>query len=963
MEEADDLDEDDDHDEDADDDGCVQTHYGCSDNRETGTLEGETAGPDYGAEGSATQMVNGTGPRVAVQGSETSGLQQVERARAKANPASEQALTGLGATSYGATGSATEGDRAGRRGVGVGEQQFTQQPQQPTQQLQQPLQQPQQPTQQPQQPLQQPQQSTQQPQQPLQQPQSQEAAHVPPQQSQTATQESQFMGQGDVVPEGHLTRPALRLAAPRQPRSTSFTMPSAQEPLLQGPPPPMLNLQELRQHTEVQHGTDSSAESFMSARSQETALGSARSYFMSFGQMFQRRVVDPVFGAGRASMASIEHDILSPELRHAMAEHQARPSLVSSQHRRGQEEEGSSSSLNQEMVMDEVRRQVQLAMQGRDQEVSVLRKKNEELEKALVEANNAIRAYGSGGATAAALRDREEDRGLHVQPGGNLHGGAGDPRSRSGAPGLRTDVLRVPEGELLGGGRSERQPSKDQGALSGPGGSGDGTLNPRAPREPANGASRLSATTPGEHTGSMEPLHLLVQGMRQLQEVYLGRSEAKDGEMKVGTAELPMMPDFGPEAAVAYSDWLYEVEQGIGGLSDKASEWFGLCLRAAQEAYELYQMSDPLARLGMEPVRGPELPDPKWSRLERRVLTMMLDTLQRAAKDDAKTHRISTVPGLLFRLHVLYAPGSSAERAAILRQLDGVPGGSSLTDTVSTLRKWRRHLQRAQEMRVSIPDASILLRGIDTIATKAIDGQPDLKFRLSLTRTNLQLQYRPTLDGVMSYYNHVIAELQQAAPSRNPATPSTTTTSAGDAAKLKGNTTMGAGTGEIESPTRKGPNSSGTTKVPCKFFLADSGCTKGASCKFDHTFPSKEAKRLKCWFCGSTTHQQSSCPVKAGKSSPTKGRQGDRGATSTTSSSAPAATTASVNQTMVQHQQAILESLQGTTNSTATTASSTLITSTGATTGTRWEWRWNFEPKGSKRACERGFEAVGDYTG
>ena len=449
---------------------------------------------------------------------------------------------------------------------------------------------------------------------------------------------------------------------------------------------------------------------------------------------------------------------------------------------------------------------------------------------------------------------------------------------------------------------------------------------------------------------------MLVQGMRQLQEVYLGRSEAKDGEMKVGTAELPMMPDFGPEAAVAYSDWLYEVEQGIGGLSDKASEWFGLCLRAAQEAYELYQMSDPLARLGMEPVRGPELPDPKWSRLERRVLTMMLDTLQRAAKDDAKTHRISTVPGLLFRLHVLYAPGSSAERAAILRQLDGVPGGSSLTDTVSTLRKWRRHLQRAQEMRVSIPDASILLRGIDTIATKAIDGQPDLKFRLSLTRTNLQLQYRPTLDGVMSYYNHVIAELQQAAPSRNPATPSTTTTSAGDAAKLKGNTTMGAGTGEIESPTRKGPNSSGTTKVPCKFFLADSGCTKGASCKFDHTFPSKEAKRLKCWFCGSTTHQQSSCPVKAGKSSPTKGRQGDRGATSTTSSSAPAATTASVNQTMVQHQQAILESLQGTTNSTATTASSTLITSTGATTGTSTGPQPTSTPTGAVADDERAQE-------
>ncbi|CAE7845141.1 GIP, partial [Symbiodinium necroappetens] len=281
------------------------------------------------------------------------------------------------------------------------------------------------------------------------------------------------------------------------------------------------------------------------------------------------------------------------------------------------------------------------------------------------------------------------------------------------------------------------------------------------------------------------------------------------------------------------------------------------------ETYEVYQQSDPLARLSLEPRRSVELMDGKWSRLERRVLTMMLGTLQKAAKDDAVTHRISSVPALLFRLHVLYAPGSSSERAAILRQLEGTTAGSSPADTVAALRKWRRHLQRAEEMRVAVPDSSILLRGIEAIAGKAIEANQDVKFRLALSRNQLQLQYRPTYDGVLSYYNHVIAELQQATPMRTSQPAASSSNATTEAAKLKALGTTSAGTGDTTSPRRGASQTSG--KVPCRFFAGDNGCTKGSSCKFDHTFASKEAKKAKCWHCGAIHHTQKDCPVKAGK--------------------------------------------------------------------------------------------------
>ena len=192
----------------------------------------------------------------------------------------------------------------------------------------------------------------------------------------------------------------------------------------------------------------------------------------------------------------------------------------------------------------------------------------------------------------------------------------------------------------------------------------------------------------------------------------------------------------------------------------------------------------------MEPKRSSELKEGKWSRLERRVLTI----LQKAAKDDAVTHRIASVPALLYRLHVLYAPGSTAERAAILRYLEGTSAGTNLSETVTALRKWRRHLRRASEMSVAIPDASLLLRGIENIAGKAIDSNQEVKFRLALSRNQLQLQYRPTQSTVLSYYNHVLAELQQVTPTRQQAS-STSNTS--DGAALKGMNATSAGTGGV----------------------------------------------------------------------------------------------------------------------------------------------------------------------
>ncbi|CAE7744641.1 unnamed protein product [Symbiodinium pilosum] len=352
------------------------------------------------------------------------------------------------------------------------------------------------------------------------------------------------------------------------------------------------------------------------------------------------------------------------------------------------------------------------------------------------------------------------------------------------------------------------------------------------------------------------------------------------------------MPELGAEAPVAFADWLYEFEQAVGSLSDRASTWFGACLEVARTTYTEYMMASPVNRLSLQPQIPRELKEEKWARLDRKVMTLLLSSMRKPAKEDAITHRIVDVPSLLFRLHVLYQPGGASERASILKHLEGKACGENVHECIAALRKWRRYLERAESMQVSVPDASVLLVALELMLKKVLEVHPEVKFRVALMKNELQLQGRPTVSGVLRLYTHALAELQMVAPVQ--------VTSSGTALKaIEGAT---AGTGESASPTRatarKGTDTA-ASKVPCKFFASKTGCSKGANCKFGHTFDNKDDKKQRCWECGSTLHHRSECPTRKPKS-PKKGNEPTDAQTTLLSLPAPPSL----------QQQAILESTQ-----------------------------------------------------
>ncbi|OLQ06917.1 Copia protein [Symbiodinium microadriaticum] len=383
----------------------------------------------------------------------------------------------------------------------------------------------------------------------------------------------------------------------------------------------------------------------------------------------------------------------------------------------------------------------------------------------------------------------------------------------------------------------------------------------------------------GDEDAMVGHLHLLVQGMRQLQQLQIAKKETPESETMKGNIELPPMPELG-DAAVEFNDWLYVAEQMLGALTDSASTWLGESLRCAREAYDRYQRASAMDRLTIVPVLTATLKDKKWYRLERRVLTLLLSAMPRGVKEDTITHRVENVTSVLYRLHVLYQPGGTAERTAILGHLSGSSGTEDPAEVVAKLRKWRRYLARADEMGIAAPDASILLKGLDLTLQKVLERFPEVKFRLDLARNDLRLSSAPTQESVLKYYQHALAELQQVAPSPKRQAEST---------RLKGaTTTTGAGTGGSTSA----PGSPTRSKGPCKFFASDNGCKRGSSCPYTHEFTSKAERKQRCWTCGANNHRQSECPTTGGGGKGKGKTNSGAPASSTSSTTAPNSTLA-----------------------------------------------------------------------
>ena len=464
---------------------------------------------------------------------------------------------------------------------------------------------------------------------------------------------------------------------------------------------------------------------------------------------------------------------------------------------------------------------------------------------------------------------RVED-GEDGQGSGSLSGPPGLTRNSFGSRGVNEQGYREPS-NVHGGDPASGQPGHGVSGSNLLGGQGVQNVSSGEAAGSSGGGDEKSSARGGAAPGksATDPFGMLAQGIAQLQKAMSATIAIKAQEqeqVKPGISELPKLPELSETSCIDVGDWLHSLECPMGDLSNGSAVWWSETLQCLDRFYESYLKSSNLAKLSLKPETFATimLKEDKWGRVDKRATSMILAALPESVKAEVLASRLTGTLPVLGRVMVLYRPGSAAERQQILKALESPSTATSATEAVDQLRRWSRWLRRAGDIGLQRPDASVLLRGLDNISRKVLLEHGEIMFRINMMRYTLEVDVKPTQESVQDLHQALLSEFEQVAFRGR--TKGATTTASMRAMTASSTTGTPPGTEAAGNPGESSPSKS--KGPPCKFFLTDQGCRRGAACKFNHEVE-KKLRQGRCWTCGSKQHVAKACPTKD-KGSPSK---------------------------------------------------------------------------------------------
>ena len=222
----------------------------------------------------------------------------------------------------------------------------------------------------------------------------------------------------------------------------------------------------------------------------------------------------------------------------------------------------------------------------------------------------------------------------------------------------------------------------------------------------------------------------------------------------------------------------------------------------------------------------------------------------------ALSSRNTTCVGLIYLTLKTYQPGGLLERSELLRGLTTMTVAQNAAAGVTIIQDWFRHLDRARNMGVSIPDCSLLIDGLDKMSHPILERHPNVQFRMHSIRMHLKLDTVPTMQSVEQWARSLLAEMETLSISGADGSSNKRTRVASIANK-------GAKDSGPSPPKAEARKQEGQGKDPCKHWASESGCRRGRSCGFSHALE----KPGKCWNCGGP-HQKAECQAPGGGKGP-----------------------------------------------------------------------------------------------
>ena len=85
-----------------------------------------------------------------------------------------------------------------------------------------------------------------------------------------------------------------------------------------------------------------------------------------------------------------------------------------------------------------------------------------------------------------------------------------------------------------------------------------------------------------------------------------------------------------------------------------------------------------------------------------------------------------------------------------------------MKNKLETIRAWKRKIERENELKLIIPDPSIMLAALDTMAEKVLKKDARRAFRLESIRCEIKVDIIPSYESVEKLTRAIEAELEGA---------------------------------------------------------------------------------------------------------------------------------------------------------------------------------------------------------
>ena len=168
-----------------------------------------------------------------------------------------------------------------------------------------------------------------------------------------------------------------------------------------------------------------------------------------------------------------------------------------------------------------------------------------------------------------------------------------------------------------------------------------------------------------------------------------------------------------------------------------------------------------------------------------------------------------------------------------------------------SLRQWIRWLDRCEELNLVPPDPMVLSGVLGRVSDVLARVGPQLGFRLSSIRQDLQLDNRPSMDEIKIFADFLLAESEEMALNSSAGQGSSKPAVKSLNPQDSNPKDYGNGGGPLNAATV-------TSKIPCRFWLTEEGCKRADKCKFVHSFLGPKDNR--CFLCSATGHGKRECP-------------------------------------------------------------------------------------------------------